>query len=387
MKIVHIITRLILGGAQENTLLSVEGQQDDWGDDVTLITGPALGPEGSLLDRAQRGGRQVRILDDLRRELHPGRDWRSYRTLRAWLRDLQPHIVHTHSSKAGVLGRAAAWNLGLPTVHTIHGAPFHAWQSPLAWQAYRACEWWAARRCDRLISVCDAMTEQYVAARVARPAKFVTVYSGMEVEPFLNSAHHRETMRRELGFGRDDLVVMKIARLFDLKGHADVIDAARRVADFEPRVKFVFVGDGLLREQLLAQIRRDRLEDRFLLTGLIPPERIPQYLAAADLVVHASLREGLARVLPQALLAGKPVVCYDLDGAREVVQTGRTGVLVPARDITALAAGILDLAQRPALRAELGAAGRELCRVRFCHREMNRQLRDIYVNVIARRTY
>jgi glycosyltransferase involved in cell wall biosynthesis len=81
------------------------------------------------------------------------------------------------------------------------------------------------------------------------------------------------------------------------------------------------------------------------------------------------------------------VVCYDLDGAREVVQTGRTGVLVQARDITALAAGILDLAQRPGLRAELGAAGRELCRVRFCHREMNRQLRDIYVNVVARRTY
>jgi glycosyltransferase involved in cell wall biosynthesis len=194
-------------------------------------------------------------------------------------------------------------------------------------------------------------------------------------------------MRRELGFGRDDVVVMKIARLFDLKGHADVIDAARRVADFEPRVRFVFVGDGLLREQLLERIRRERLEDRFLLTGLIPPERIPEYLAAADLVVHASLREGLARVLPQALLAGKPVVCYDLDGAREVVQTGRTGVLVQARDITALAAGILDLAQRPGLRAELGGAGRELCRVRFCHREMNRQLRDIYVNVVARRTY
>jgi len=385
MKIVHVITRLILGGAQENTLLSVEGQQDDWGDDVTLITGPALGPEGSLLERAQQQGRQVRVLGDLRREVNFTRDSRSYRVLRAWLRELRPEIVHTHSSKAGVLGRAAAWSLGLPTVHTIHGAPFHAWQSRWAWQTYRACEWWAARRCDRLISVCDAMTEQYVAAGVARREKFVTVYSGMEVEPFLDSARHREGVRRELGLGPQDVVVMKIARLFELKGHADVIAAARQVIAREPRVRFVFVGDGVLREALVEEIRRARLEAHFVLTGLIPPARIPAYLSAADLVVHASLREGLARVLPQALLAGKPVVCYDLDGAREVVQTGRTGVLVSARDVEGLARGMLDLVEQPALRDEWGATGRELCRVRFCHREMNRQLRAVYSDVLARR--
>jgi glycosyltransferase involved in cell wall biosynthesis len=155
MKIVHIITRMILGGAQENTLLSVEGQQDDWGDDVTLITGPSIGPEGCLLERAAAGKRQVRILPELRRAIDPWKDWRSHQTLKQWLSELRPDIVHTHSSKAGILGRSAAWKLGFPVVHTIHGSPFHAYQSRIAHQAYRWAEWWAARRplrqvCDRL---------------------------------------------------------------------------------------------------------------------------------------------------------------------------------------------------------------------------------------------
>ena len=113
MKIVHFITRLIIGGAQENTLLTAEDQHRDYGDEVTLITGPGLGPEGSLVERAQASGLDVRIIPELRRSVHPARDWTSYRTLLRMLDDIRPEIVHTHSSKAGVLGRAAAARLGI----------------------------------------------------------------------------------------------------------------------------------------------------------------------------------------------------------------------------------------------------------------------------------
>src|SRR5580765_5212778 len=144
MKVVHIITRLILGGAQENTLLTVDDQHHLWHDKVTLITGPAIGPEGSLIERAQARQLDLRIIPELRREIHPGRDWSSYRQISRLLKEIAPQIVHTHSSKAGILGRAAAHRLGIPVVHTIHGSPFHPFQSRLASIAYRGAEKWAA---------------------------------------------------------------------------------------------------------------------------------------------------------------------------------------------------------------------------------------------------
>ena len=191
-----------------------------------------------------------------------------------------------------------------------------------------------------MVSVADAMTELMVAAGVAPREKFTTIYSGMEVEPFLHSAEHRERVRRELGYGPEHVVIGKIARLFKLKGHDDVIRAARSVVDAEPNVRFLFVGDGVLRGRLERQIAAAGLADHFQFTGLVPPERIPELIAAMDIVVHASLREGLARVLPQALIAGKPVVSYDVDGAREVVIPGETGFLVPPRDVDGLAAAL-----------------------------------------------
>lgn len=383
MKTVHIITRLILGGAQENTLLTVEDQQRDWHDPVTLITGPGLGPEGSLIQRAEEGGLDVRVIPEFRRNIHPWRDWSSYRSLIRLLRQLQPEIVHTHSSKAGILGRAAAYRLGIPCVHTIHGPAFYAGQPWPVYQTYRWLEKWAARRCDKLISVCDAMTDQYVAAGVAPRSQFVTVYSGMEVEQFLNPPRSREEVRRELGFADTDIVVGKVARLFHLKGHDDVIAAAEQAVRHNPALRFLFVGDGLLRLELEQKIARAGLTDHFVFTGLVPPQRVPELIHAMDIVVHTSLREGLARVLPQGLLAGKPVISYDVDGAREVVITQQTGCLLPPRDIPGLVQSILALAADPACRQAFGATGRELCIERFRHQSMTQQLRAIYSDVIA----
>jgi glycosyltransferase involved in cell wall biosynthesis len=382
MKVVHIITRLILGGAQENTLLTVDDQHHLWKDDVVLITGPAIGPEGSLIERARQRQLDLRVIPELRREMHPWRDWHSYRHIVRSLQEIKPDIVHTHSSKAGILGRAAAHRLHIPVVHTIHGSPFHPFQSRLAWQFYRWAETWAARRCDKLISVCDAMTSQYVAAGVAPRDKFVTAYSGMEVEPFLNPARPRDIVRSELGFGPDDVVVGKVARLFELKGHEYVIEAARVVAEKNPHVRFLFVGDGLLRHALEEQRSRAGLSERFEFTGLVPPDKIPELIGAMDIVVHASLREGLARVLPQGLIAGKPVVSYDIDGAREVVIPGETGFLLPPRSVAALADAIIQLAGDPLLRERLGQTGRRRFTDQFRHETMTKRLREIYQQVL-----
>ena len=185
MKIVHVITRLIIGGAQENTLLTVEGLHHRHGDDVTLISGPAIGPEGDLFARAKSQGLKVMVMPELVRDLDPLTDFRAYRRLREVFRELKPEVVHMHSSKAGIIGRAAAWDEKIPAVvHTIHGLPFGPSESRLRNILYTQLERWAAKRCHAIVSVCDAMTDQALAAGVGRREQFQTVYSGMDVDAF-----------------------------------------------------------------------------------------------------------------------------------------------------------------------------------------------------------
>lgn len=382
MDVAHIITRLIVGGAQENTLLTVEDQHRDYGDRVTLITGPPLGPEGSLLERAQAGGFDVRVVPSLRRSIHPVRDAAALRALSAELRNIRPQLVHTHSSKAGILGRAAAARLGIPAVHTIHGAAFHYGQHPLVYRAYVAAERWAASRTAHFISVSDDMTSEYVRAAVAPPGVFTTVYSGFDVEPYLHPPKTASRVRAELGIAPDRLVIGKVARLFHLKGHEFVIAAAQRIVAAVPNALFVFIGDGVLREQYERQIRELGLAGHFLLTGLVPPDRIPELLHATDVVVHTSQWEGLARVLPQALIAGRPVVSYDVGGAREVVLPGETGFLLPRDAVDPLADAVITLAADPALRRRMGETGRARFTDQFRHQTMTRRIREVYQRVL-----
>jgi len=384
MRIAHVITRLILGGAQENVLLCCEDLLRDHGDQVLLVTGPALGPEGSLFERGRAGGVPMEVIPSLRRPIHPWRDLISYRRIKHVLAEFQPDVVHTHSAKGGILGRAAAWALRVPAiVHTVHGAPLYPQQGWSAWALSWACERWAAARCHALVSVADAMTELMVSARLAPREKFTTIYSGMEVDPFLQSARNRQRVRQELGFGQEHVVIGKIARLAELKGHGYLIRAARHVVDQQPNVRLVFVGDGALRGEVESQIRAERLQEHIRLVGLVRPERIPELIAAMDIVVHVSLREGLARVLPQALLAGRPVVSYDVDGAREVVLPGKTGYLLPPQSVDPLARILVKLAADRELQVRLGAEGRRRFAERFRHEHMTSQLRALYLRLLA----
>jgi glycosyltransferase involved in cell wall biosynthesis len=384
MRVAHVITRLILGGAQENTLYNAEDLVRRHGDEVTLITGPAEGPEGDLFERARRT-LDVRVIPELRRAIAPRTDWRAYRRLVETLRAWKPDVVHTHSSKAGILARAAAWKLRVSAIiHTIHGLPFHPGERWWKNRLYIAAERWAARRCHRILTVADAMTDQAVAAGVAPRAMFRTVYSGMEVETFLTDPGNRPAIRREFGVPDDAILIAKVARLFEFKGHDDAIDAVDRLLERHPKLHVLFVGGGIWRDRLERRTREGNRAGRFHFTGLVPSTRIPELLHAADLVVHASYREGLARVLPQALLAGKPAVSYDIDGAREVVLPGKSGFLAPLKDISGLAEGIDRLAADPDLRQRLGAAGRELCRERFRHETMTAEIRAVYESVLKR---
>jgi len=376
---------MIVGGAQENTLYNCVDLVEDFRDEVLLITGPTDGPEGRLLERGRAGGVKIQTVESLRRSLHPFRDYRAYRDLMQALIAFNPDVVHTHSAKGGVLGRAAAWSLGIPAiVHTVHGAPFHLYQSRVARALYRQCEKWAAKRCHHMISVANAMTDLMVGAGVAPREKFTTIYSGMEVEPFLNSEQYRMESRRELGFSDEQIVVGKIARLFELKGHEYLIAAATEIVRRQPNVRFLLVGDGILRPSLERQLELLGLSQYFRFTGLVQPESIPRYLSAMDMLVHTSLREGLARTLPQALISAKPVISYDVDGAREVCLNEETGILLPPKSVQPLAEAVIRLASQPELRQAWGRAGRAKFTDQFRHQSMTERIRQVYETVLAK---
>ncbi|PAY18548.1 glycosyl transferase family 1 [Rhodopirellula sp. SM50] len=398
MRVAHIITRMIIGGAQENTLFNCLDLIEHHDDEVMLITGPSLGPEGDLLHRAgffadrsklrgRAGELQIELLPMFRRNIHPQRDWAASRAIRKTIQSFRPDVVHTHSAKGGLLGRNAAWSLGVPAViHTVHGAPFHDFQPRVAREFFRRCERFAATRCHHLISVADAMTDLMVQAGVAPREKFTTIYSGMDVDPFLRANEQRQSVREKYDIAPDRIVIGKLARLFHLKGHDDLITAAVEVIARCPQALFLLVGDGILREPLTRRIESLGLANHFVFTGLVSPTDVPPLIGAMDVLVHTSLREGLARALPQALIAGKPAVSFDVDGAREVVISGETGFLIPARDTTRLADSLIRLVENEPLRQSLGGEGQRRFTEQFRHQTMTQQVRAIYQRILDRRS-
>ena len=385
MKIVHIITRLILGGAQENTLITCQLLAER-GHDVTLITGPAIGPEGQLFDQTKGRKYQTIVVDEMRRAIEPVKDYASYGKIKRLLRELKPDVVHTHSAKAGILGRFAAWSLkgewaaNRPAVvHTLHGLSFHPYQGAWLNRFYIAFEKAAAKRTDYFISVADAMTEQSKDEGIGVDKPYVTAYSAIDEEQFLTPIpeEKRKEFRRQHDIPETAVVLVTIARLFMLKGHDYIIESARELSKRFDNVIWLFVGNGNLADEYQQQIRNLGLADRFRFTGLLPPGQIPLAIQSSDILVHCSLREGLARTLPQAMLCGRPAISFDVDGACEVVNEN-TGRLVEPKDVHQLIEVCTELIADKSLRERLGQTGRESVQQKFAPATMVDTIERVY---------
>jgi glycosyltransferase involved in cell wall biosynthesis len=264
----------------------------------------------------------------------------------------------------------------------VHGQAFHPYQAWWLNQLYIHAEHYAARSSDRIFAVAQAMIDQCVAAKVAPPEKYQVVYSGMELEPYL-AARRDEALARQLGLPPGVPVVGKIARLFELKGYDYLVAVAPLIAAAVPAVRFLLVGDGVLRGWLEAQFRSLGLRDRVVFAGLVPPAEIPRYTALMDVLVHLSLREGLPRTVVQALATAKPAVAFALDGTPEVIHDGETGYLCAPQDAAAVAHAAIRLLRDPALAARLGAQGRAFVRTRWDWRLMVDTLEAEYARLLA----
>lgn len=384
MRIAHVITRLIIGGAQENTVLSCEGLHAR-GHEVTLISGPTTGPEGSIVDRARAGGYSFVEIPSLVRQVSPVCDFQAYHALKKHFQSAQPDAVHTHSSKAGVIGRIAAHAAGVPIiVHTIHGMSFNRTQSRIVQMAYATAERFCAERCHAIVSVADAMTRQALAAGIGTPEQYETIRSGMTVADFDPARVSGEALRRQWGLLPGHVVVGTVARLFENKGYEQAIEVISRVAPLNQNLRFVWIGDGAHRAAYEAELSRRGLRDRVILTGLLKPSAIPQALAAIDILAHTSQWEGLPRAVVQALLLKKPVVSFNIDGAPEVVVPGWTGELAPLNDTASFAQALLKLAADSTLRAKYGEAGRRACESDFDAATMVGRLEGLYRRLAER---
>ncbi len=388
---------MILGGSQENTVLSCEGQAQ-LGHELHLAYGPIYGPEGSLLERVEKfrtqdgKGIATHIVPNMVRDVNPIADIKCYFELRTLIEQLKPDIVHTHSSKAGILGRLAAWNAkGIRRpgiVHTIHGPPFmpldggffNVQKRRLNNAIYTMAETLAADHCHRIVSVANAMTEQFLKRGIGQRSQYETVYSGMETDAFLQPApgEERSHMRHILGISDSDFVIGTVARLAEHKGHDDLLDALGDDMKRNPHLKLLWVGDGWWKQRLQSRIDALGLKHNIIMTGLVPPQRVPSLIRAMDVLAHPSAREGLPRTVPQALLCGVCPVAYDVDGTGEACRDMETGRLVRFGDILDLRNAILWLRDNPAERASMAITGKDWCLERFTTHAMVHHLEHIY---------
>ena len=341
VRVCHVITRLELGGAQQNTLHTV-AHLDRCRFEPSLIAGPG----GPLDEDARRiPDASVTFLPELVRAVSPARDARALVKLVRIFKDIAPDIVHTHSSKAGILGRWAARIAGVPAiVHTIHGYGFHAEQTRLAYWAFRSLETVTGRITTRIVAVSRANVETGLRYGLFPEKKTKLVRSGIPLRAFGEHVGGA-SLRAELRLPPGAPVAGMVACLKAQKAPADFVAVARRVADRVSTAHFVLVGDGELRNAVEAEVDRQRLRDRFHLLGW--RRDIPTILAGLNVFVLTSLWEGLPRVIPEAMASGLPVVATRVDGTPEAVADGVSGYLVPAHDVETMADRVAFLLEHP----------------------------------------
>ncbi|TMV05605.1 glycosyltransferase family 4 protein [Ruegeria sediminis] len=356
MHILHLVTRLLRAGSEENTVATCRWQARA-GHRVTLLHGADF--DRGWYDDPSPGLKLVR-LPSLVHPLDPLSDWRALTALRRLYRDLRPDVIHTHQSKAGILGRWAAegapWAL---VVHGIHIVPFHGVDAARR-ALYLAAERRAAPRTDLFMAVSKAVGSAYVDAGIARPDQVHCVRSGMDLDRFRNAAwpaDWRALLGLRPGEAKPPVAVM-LAAFEPRKRHLQFLRSFARVARGDMRL--LLAGHGPLLEPVRAEVRALGLHGRVILCGHRPdPEAL---LALADLSVLASEREGLPRVVVQSLAVGRPVAVNDLPGIDELVRDGVNGAVLPPGDLDGLAARTAALlTDRPALdRLRQGARGTDI---------------------------
>ncbi|MCK4513249.1 glycosyltransferase, partial [bacterium] len=382
-RVLHLITRLIVGGAQENTIASVE-RVDPARYDSQLWTGPQTGAEGSLMADARSRGIVVRVLPNMVREISPVRDLLMLAQLTRLLRRERFDIVHTHCSKAGILGRVAAKLAGVPHVaHTHHGWSFHDRMHPLLRWSFITAEKVLGPWTHPMVSVSDKTTEVGLEAGIGGPSDYRLIRSGIPLRRFHPDDGRGRAARKRLGIPDGHFVVGSVGRLSPQKNPMDFLKLATAIVDGHRNVTFVYVGDGPMRASVEEAAEAAGLGKALRILGV--RDDVHDLLRAMDVFVLTSLWEGLPRVVLQALATGVPVLAYDTAGIAEAVVEGKNGHLVPRGAVGEMAALLTVLVEDPLRRAAMSRAASEEFDRSFSEEQMILDLENLYDDMIRPR--
>ena len=382
VRVLHPITRLIVGGAQENTMFTAF-LLDKSHYEVDVVAGPQTGSEGSLIGEVKSRGINLTIFPDLLRQVNPYHDFLCLIKLAWFIRRGKYKIVHTHSSKAGILGRLAAKLAGAPIIiHTVHGWSFHEHMHPLVRNTYIFLERWIAHFTDRLIAVAEKDIDKGLKHRIGQPEQYKLIRSAIPLDEFDPERVDRNIVRAELGFPPEVYVLGNVGRFSTQKNPLDWVRVAGQVGRSLPNCRFLLVGDGPLHNEVKKALVEEGIFDRTILTGL--RRDVPRLMAGMDVFLLTSLWEGLPRVIPQAMAMGLPVVANAVDGSTEAIIPGETGYLCSAGALDEMAERCVELLRDPAKRQEMGKKGQEYASSEFDVRQMVAQIEGVYQESLSR---
>lgn len=367
-KILHVITRMDRGGSAQNTMENCLGLLDKY--EVVLVCGNSLESgmtreetaivEGEFQAGEEKGMKVIRVAA-LRRRISPVHDLIALCAIWRIIWQQKPDIVHTHTSKAGILGRLAAWFSRVPVIiHTSHGHVFYGHFSAAASQFFLLLEKVFARVTQRMVALTEGEKQDYIRYQLCPEEKIVTIHSGVPVDKFLQAEVDIARQKQTLGIDPKRFVVGTVGWLSPIKGPQHLLQAMHIVWQSSPECELVYVGKGELEEDLKRAVQDSGAADKVRFLGW--RDDVHTILPVFDLFVLASLNEGMGRVLVEAMAAGKPLVASKVGGVSDLVVPGRTGYLVPPADEKALAEAILLIRNDPRRAHEMGEAGRRLCR-------------------------
>ena len=380
--VLHIITRLDAGGSATNTIVSVAGLRKE-GFETALAYGATQDPDGSILRRLQSLGISLFFVPTLVRNPSPLNDFKAWLEIKRVLQNQYFDLVHTHTSKAGVIGRLAARDCGVPVVHTAHGHVFYGYFGSLLTRLFVGIERRMAPLAERLISLTNEETREALDRNIGRPEQYVTIPSGVPIAQFRDLPRSDASFRERLGIPRDATIFLSVGRLTWVKGCDLLLEAFSR-ADFHgDRPYLVLVGDGEEREKLEEQAKRLQIFDRVRFAGEMADIR--EALAASTVFVLSSRNEGMGRVLVEAMAAGVPVIGTAVGGIPTLVKDGDTGLLVPGGDAPALAKAMERMHTDPGLRTGLAECASRFIYPAYDESCMIASIAAVYRDVLAKK--
>jgi len=388
IKVLHVITRLDKGGSAENTFLTVR-HLDRTRYDAVLATGPAEEGDASVSEAAAISG-NIRALTEsgvrfirlpkLVRNLRPIEDLLAFFSLVTLIRHERPVIVHTHTSKAGILGRWAAWICRVPLIlHTPHGHVFFGYFGPVLTYLFVLLERWTARITDVVIALTPREKADHLRFRIAPEGKFTVIHSGVELDPFFAAGHCAAACREAPKPPTGTTVVATAGRLTAVKGQDTLIRAVADCIHQGWPILLLLLGDGERRAELEALAERLGITEHVRFLGWRPD--VAPTLATCDLFCLPSLNEGMGKVLVEAMALGKPIVASDVGGIPDLVRSGENGLLVPPGVVTAWVSAILRLVSDPEERRRMGEAGRGIA-PRYSCAEMIKRIDELYAGCL-----